>query len=335
LAILVAGVCMPYQNCFAQTGKLDSLLKGSDSTRIMDSIYKGMDQILDSMLMEKSFVTGGVGLSNRSFSIRNQNLNSQEAVTDVLSITPNIGYYHKKGLGLSVTSFLSGINNRYTFYQYAVTPSYDYINKKFTAGISYTRYFAKDTSVLSVSPYDNDFYGFFNLRRKSWRLGIAAGFANGSISDKMSYTDSVLRYNIILQKWKWVKYIATVNSFNKINDFSLSLSVRKDFDWYHVLFKEDNLSLNLNGFLTGGSSQIKTNSQLTATRKKITLARFNRIFDSSNGSGFQAESMAFSLSIYYSIGKFNILPMYYISYFFPDTDKKVNQVFSMMLAFDF
>jgi hypothetical protein len=335
LTIFIAGFTISNQQVFSQTGKLDSLFARADTTAVMDSLMNGFDAFLDSLSQPKSFLSVSVGIGNRTFSIKNNSLNTQESTTDKLSFTPTIGYYHKSGWGLGVTGFLSTLNDKLSFYQYAITPSYDYIGEKISAGISYTRYFGKDTATLNASPYENDLYGYFNFRHHSWRYGIAVGYATGSFSDKLSYKDSVLRYSAILQRLEWFRYNVTVNSVNKIQDFSVSASVRKDFDWEAVFSKNDNLTLSFTTYIVGGSSKIKTNTNINATKRKITLARFRRSYDSADGNNLQFQSAALSASLYYSIGKFNLQPIWFMDYYFPDSDKKFNQVFSFTLGFNF
>ncbi len=319
---------------FAQQTRLDSLFAKSDTTAVIDSLMVGFDAYMDSLSQPKSFASLSVGAGNRSFSIKNNSLNTQETSRQ-LSFTPNLAYYHKSGLGISATGFLANLGNSFHFYQYAVTPSYDYIGSKFSAGISYTRYFGKDTATLNSSPYDNDFYAYFNLRRNTWRFGISAGYATGSFSDKITYSDSVYRYINLLQRYEWVHVNKTIESHNHIKDYSLSASVRKDFEWSHIFTKEDNITMSFTGYLVTGMSKIKTNTNINYATRKLLLAKFNRSYNNVDGNDFQIQSAALSASISYNIGNFNILPIWFMDYYFPDTEKKFNQVFSISLAYSF
>ncbi len=337
LLFFIASFVISNQRIYSQTRKLDSLFAKGDTTAVMDSLMNGFDAFLDSLSQPKSFLSVSVGIGNRTFSIKNNSLNTQESSTNKLSFTPIIGYYHKSGLGLSVTGFLSQLNDKLGFYQYAITPSYDFIGEKNSAGISYTRYFGKDTATLNASPYENDLYGYFNIRHHSWRYGIAVGYATGHFSDKLSYKDSVLRYSTVLQRLAWFRYTVTEQSENKIKDLSLSVSVRKDFDWDEIFTKNDNLTLSFTAYVVGGSSRINTNTNtnIDATKRKITLARFRRSYDSADGNDMQLQSAALSTSLYYTIGKFNLQPIWFMDYYFPDADKKVSQVFSFTVGFNF
>jgi hypothetical protein len=335
LFVIIAALLLTRQKSFAQHGKLDSLFIKGDTTAVMDSLMNGFDAFLDSLSQPKSFLSVSVGIGNRTFSIKNNSLNTQEATTNKLSFTPAIGYYHKSGLGLGITGFLSTLNNKLSFYQYAITPSYDYISEKISAGISYTRYFGKDTATLNASPYENDLYGYFNIHHKTWRYGISAGYATGSFTDKVSYKDSLLRYNVILQRLEWFRYNVTVNSTNKIKDFSLSASVRKDFEWYKVFTKNDNLTFSITSYLVAGSTKINTSNKVNAKARKIDIARLRKSYETIDGNGFQFQSAALSASLFYTFGKFNLQPIWFIDYYFPDSEKKISQVFSLTLGFNF
>lgn len=333
---LIFIVCLSAENrtAFAQQTRLDSLFAKSDTTAVMDSLMEGFDAYMDSLAQPKSFASLSIGVGNRSFSIKNNSLNTQETSRQ-LSFTPTLAYYHKSGLGISATGFLANLGNSFHFYQYAVTPSYDYIGDKFSAGVSYTRYFGKDTATLNASPYDNDFYAYFNLRRNTWRFGVSAGYATGSFHDKITYSDSVYRYITLLQRYEWVRINKTIESHNHIKDYSFSASVRKDVEWDGLLTKQDNLMLSFTGYLVTGMSKIKTNTNINYATRKVLLAKFNRSYNSVDGNDFQVQSAALSVSLFYTIGNFNIQPIWFMDYYFPDTEKKFNQVFSLTFAYSF
>jgi hypothetical protein len=336
LTVLFIGILLIMsQMGFAQRNRLDSLFAKGDTTAVMDSLMMGFDAFLDSLAQPKSFFSASVGMGNRTFSIKNNSLNTQEATTRQLSFSPTLGYYHKSGLGISATGFLANLGNSFHFYQYAITPSYDYISQKLSAGISYTRYLGKDTATLNASPYDNDVYGYLNIHHNNWRYGIAAGFATGNFNDKLSYSDSVYRYINLLQRYGWVHITKTIESTNRIKDFSLSASLRKDFEWYGVLTKKDNITVSITTYLVTGISRIKTSTNINYATKRLTLSKFNRSYSSADGNGFQLQSAALSASIFYTIGKFNLQPIWFMDYYFQDTDKKFSQVFSFAFAYNF
>jgi hypothetical protein len=335
LAALLVATLFFKNDAAAQHGRLDSLFAKGDTTAMMDSLMQGFDAFLDSLSQPKSFFSIGTGIGNRTFSIKNNALNAQEATTSQLSFTPTLGYYHKNGLGLSLTGFLTSLNNQLRFYQYAATPSYDYITRKISAGISYTRYFGKDTATLHSSPYDNDLYAYFNVHRGNWRFGVAPGYATGNFSDKISYADSIQHFNNLLQKYEWLHFRKTVESKNQIRDFSLSASIRRDFEWYGLFSKTDNLSASLTSYLVTGTSRIKTSTHINYAIRTLTLARFKKTYNDAGGNGFQVQSAALSASLFYTIGKLNLQPIWFMDYYFQDTDQHFSQVFSFSVAYNF
>lgn len=333
--LLIAPLLLLQQQTHAQeTTRLDSLFAKGDSTAVMDSLMEEFDAFLDSMSAPKSFASASVGVGNRSFSIKNNSLNTQEA-TKQLSFTPSLAYYHKSGFGISATGFAAKLGNSFHFYQYAGTASYDYIGKKMAAGISYTRYFGKDTSTIDASPYENDVYAYLNIHHKHWRYGIAAGYATGSFNDKLTYSDSVYRFSNLLQKYIWVQVTKTIESFNHIKDFSLSASVRRDFEWDNVVSKNDNLTASVTAYLVTGASKIKTNTNISVFKKRLLLSRFKRSYSSAEGNGFQFQSLALSTSLFYTIGKFNLQPIWFMDYYLQDIDNRFSQVFSLTFAYNF
>ena len=335
LSLFTFVLCSGHYSLKAQQNKLDSIFAKADTTAVMDSLMEGFDAYMDSLSQPSSFFSLSVGMGNRNFSVKNNSLNTQET-TRQLSFTPTAAYYHKSGLGISVTGFAANLGNSFHFYQYAITPSYDYIGDKVSAGISYTRYLGKDTATVSASPYDNDIYGYVYLRHKNWRYGITAGYATGRFYDKVSYSDSVYKYITLLQRYGWVYVTKTIASENHIKDLSLSASVRKDIEWDGLLRKTDNLRLSFTGYLVTGLSKIQTSTNVNyATAKKLSLAKFSRSYSSADGNGFQLQSAVFSVGLFYTIGQFNIQPVYFMDYYFPDTDQKFSQVFSLTVAYTF
>ena len=108
------------QTSFGQQRKLDSLFAKGDTTAVMDSLMMGFDAFLDSLVQPRSFFSAGAGMGNRTFSIKNNALNTQEATTRQLSFTPTLGYYHKRGAGISVTGFAANLNNNFHFYHFII-----------------------------------------------------------------------------------------------------------------------------------------------------------------------------------------------------------------------
>ena len=100
----------------------------------------------------------------------------------------NIGgsYTHSSGLGIAVSSYITQDKNRYSIYQTAFTPSFDYsFSDKWGAGISYTHYFTKDSVSFDLSPLKNEFYGYLSWKDFFLSPTLAVNYAYGT--EKMCY----------------------------------------------------------------------------------------------------------------------------------------------------
>jgi hypothetical protein len=139
----------------------------------------------------------------------------------------------------------------------------------------------------------------------------------------------------LLQRYQWVYVTKTIASKNHISDFSLSASIRRDFKWYGLFGKNDFLNLGFTGYLTAGSSRLHSETNVNYSLKKITLSRLRQTYSSEGKDEFQLQSTALSISLYYNIGKFAVLPGWFIDYFLQETDKRVSQTYSVTIAFSF
>ncbi|MGL6270032.1 MAG: hypothetical protein ACRC2O_19010, partial [Chitinophagaceae bacterium] len=117
----------------------DSPVSQSDSITIDEDMLSDLRFLLDSLKIRKSFFSVDLGVGNRLFSVRNINFNAQQVTSNRISFTPSVTYYHKSGFGLNAVAFLSSFEGKLKFYQYAFSPSYDYLNnQKISFGLSYT-----------------------------------------------------------------------------------------------------------------------------------------------------------------------------------------------------
>ena len=166
-------------------------------------------------------------------------------------------------------------------------------------------------------------------------MALQLAMQPASSGTRLRYADSIQRFNNLLQKYEWIHFRKSIESNNQIKDFSLSASVRRDFQWYGLFTKDDNLIAGLTAYLVAGTSRIKTSTNISYAIKKLTLARFKRSYSDANGNGFQVQSAALSASLFYTIGRFNLQPIWFMDYYFQDTDQKFTQVFSLAIAYNF
>jgi hypothetical protein len=149
---------------------IDSLL--SDEALLAD-----LRGLLDSMGIRKSFFSVDLGVGNRLFSLRNNSFNAQQVAENRVSFTPSLAYYHKSGLGVSATAFMSVFDGKASFYQYAFSPSYDFLNSKQVAfGVSYAYYLTRDDLSFYATPFRHELYGYVRGRKGWLRPGFNAGW---------------------------------------------------------------------------------------------------------------------------------------------------------------
>lgn len=297
----------------------------------LDSMFKQdpFFQMLDSLGKEppRSSVDINVGVGNRLFSLNNKALTAEQANVSKLIFTPSVSYFHKSGLGFSVTGFLGSDAGKLSLFQTGLTPSYDYIGNKVTAGISYTRYLLNKSLTVSPSPFQNDLYAYVNAAKGALQPGLAIGYASGKHKE---YTDTVISRPSPLPPVR----IRDTTTY-KIKDLSLIASVKHDFSWYNLLSNKDGLLVTPQLMLIGGSQTYSAKSTTVAvTRRRETLLRSNRL--STDQTKFTLQSAAFSLDVDYSIGQFYVRPQLYLDYYLPaTTGNRLAATFNCVLGISF
>ena len=121
---------------------------------------------------------------------------------------------------------------------------------------------------------------------------------------------------------------------NKASYFSATISVGHDFSIYKIFSDKDELDIVPSVFLNSGSD-------------KTTITHTNRLYDrlpansrlkktQAENNKFQLQSLAFSLDLTYSIGKFFIQPNIYLDYYLPSTtSKRFSSIYSLTAGFSF
>jgi hypothetical protein len=301
-------------------GQTDSLTK--EEKRLLDSMFNNDEFIKLMMKKKKSYVDVNMGMSNGIFSLKNNALNAGQAQTNKIYYTPSVGYYHKKGPAITLTGFLASDNGDLKMYQYAISPSYTYSNKKFAAGISYTRFIEGSTASFDVSPFKNDIYANA-LYKKTWiQPGIALGYAFGK---QVEYFDTAFW---VLNRVVHIRDTVTT----KLSGFSLTLSATHKWEFWELINKKDAIQFQPTLMLNGGSQ--KTNT----THSNRLLNRFPRLSnyfkrldcDSCTSQNFKLQSLAFLAQLTYYYGKFYVQPQIYLDYYLPTTTyKRLTSLFSV------
>jgi hypothetical protein len=315
-------------NTFSQSDPVPPNKNIIDTTAMLDSMAMDLAMLKDLLGGNESYFNVNMSLGNQLFSKNNYSLNSQQSTENVMSFKPGAGYYHKSGLSVSGLGYLNLSNSKGGFYQYSVTPAYDYNGSgKLAGGISYTHYFtkAKDTIPDFATPYDNEFYGYLFLTKGAIQPGLTLGYATGKFTN-------VFRGRVQGPQGNQVFVIDSQKT--KQADFSISASVQHDFNWYDVLSANDGLSFTPTLMLNAGSSNTTILSHSNKLVSNIVAKRPNNRFRIVN-EGFQFYSLGLSLNLMYEIGKFYVQPEAYFDYYLLESDKKFTSLFSITAGFNF
>lgn len=309
-------------------GKIDSLFAGRDSTKVIDSLMNELDGFLDSLTAPHSFVSASLGVGSGLFSMQEKS-SVYFRTEHKLVFMPSLGYFHKSGLGFSVSSSLLVDGGNLSAYQWVLSPSYDRIRRKYSAGISYSRYFTKDSLDFYTTPIENELYGYFAWKNWWLRPGISVSYGWGSRS---SYERRKLaRLARLLQRRNL--YYLSVSKTETVQDFALTVSLRKDINWYDVLGNDDNLSLTPVILLNAGTQQFGFNTSYRLNQTP--LVKVNALPSNNEISGanqFALQSLSFVLRAGYLKGNLLLQPQVYLDYALWETDQRFNAVYSFMVA---
>lgn len=331
LVLLVLTVAM--QPSFSQAGgKLDSLFSKGDTTAVLDSLLKDFDTYLDSLSGHKSFFTLNMGIGTGFFSFNDKNsvlLNTQKKII----FSPAVGYFHRSGFGISATA-LGLFNKGLNFYQYAFSPSYDCIKKSFSTGIAYTRYFTKDSLDFYSTPIQNELFAYFSY--KKWWLRPTVSFTYGWGSSEQYEKRKLERLARLLSQMD--RYYVVVKNSQSVRDFASAISLRKDFDWYNVLGKSDNITLTPIVMLTAGTQTYGFNTSYSYNFSPVRANSLPSNKDISDNTQFALQSACLAFRGSYLKGRFLLQSQVLFDYFLQDvqdSDSKLNTVFSITAGISF
>lgn len=328
LVLLLFVLFLVKRPAIAQDGSLDSLFASGDTTAVLDSLMKEFDNFLDSMTIRKSFFMVSATAGNGVFSFESKGSALNVTTRNKLILSPSAGYYHKSGLGLSATAFMLSDSGRMNVYQYALSPSFDWIKRAFSTGIAYTRYFHKDSLNFYVTPIQNELFAYFSYKKWWLRPTVSIGYGWGSKTElekrQMTRLAALLHFRR--------RPTLTTRNVESVQDFSLTISLRKDIDWYDVLLKDDNLTLTPVILLNSGTQNFGFNTSYTYS---FTAIRANSLPGNrhiSENTEFRPQSATGALRLSYLKGKFLLQPQVLFDYYLPDATDKFNTVFSMTAA---
>lgn len=326
-------ISFSYLQASSQEGRLDSLFSSRDTTAVLDSLMKDFDKFLDSLAAPKSFFSASIGIGTGFFSFENKNsvfLSTRKK----LIFSPSAGYYHRSGLGISATAFLIHDDGALNLYQVAFSPSYDLIRRKFSTGISYTRYFSKDSLNFYATPIQNELFAYFTWKKLWVRPSVNFAFGWGSKTD---YERRRLRrYELLLSNPN--RYFVDIKNEETVRDFSMTVSLRKDFDWFDVFGENDNVSFTPLIMLNSGTQNFGFNTSYSYRFNTIRANSLPSNQSITDKTGFALQSASLALRGSYLKGRFLIQPQVLFDYYLlelPDEAPALNTVFAITTAWSF
>lgn len=302
-----------------------------DTTLNYDELFQDFDAFMDSILTPRSYLLASVSMSKGYYNFERKNDGTLETQKK-LTYAPTLGYYHKGGLGLTATGNIVDDGVNMNFYQGAITPSFDYLaRKEFATGISYTKFFTRDSLPFYTTPLQNELYAYFTYRKSFIRPTVAVSYGWGSRTD---YEEREALIQALELRRRGFTY---VNTEERISDFSVITSIRHDFYWLDVLAYKDHIRFTPQIAFTSGTQKFGFNQSSSTFGTLINTPRSNVLYSTENvylddEIKFQPLSLTMFLRAEYSFGKFFIQPQFMMDYYFPAKTGNFNAIFSINLG---
>lgn len=282
---------------------------------LLDSMIK--NDPLWSLFKEKPQSYGEVrmGAGNGVFSLRNQSLNSIQTETKTMYGKLAAGYYHKSGVSVQA-GMLTALQGNWTVLRYSLSPSYQFSNKLWSAGMAYTYFIPTGQSVYDISPFQHDVYA--NGSYKKWKIqpGLALGYSAGRIRE---YFDTSFIIDLPNLPPRNVHITDTITT--KLQSFSATASATYKWSKSRWIGKKDDWLFLFSLMLTGSDLNMDiTHSNSLQKRRPIVQKALKRLYgDGTRYDHFQLQSLAFSTQISWGLGHFSIEPNIYLDYYLPST----------------
>jgi hypothetical protein len=327
---ILSAVILSSGTALAQKSKIDALFASGDTTAVMDSLMRDFDTYLDSLVKPKSFFTVSAGVGTGFFSFKDNTALSYEIKNRAI-FSPEISYFHKSGLGITVTSYMINEGGKFNSYQYAISPTYHFIKRKqFSTGISFTRFYTKENLSFYTTPIQNEVYALFNLKKWWLEPGIAVSYGWGS---KTEFERKEIE--VYLQRLKSSrKKIILIQRDESVRDFSTLFSLRHSFIFNDVLLRNDQLTIRPVMLLSAGTQNFGFNTSFTSA----SMNNNNILPPSTNITdvrGLDFQSSTFVLQVDYSLGRYYIIPQVMLDYYLHQADKRLNSVVSLTAGVNF
>lgn len=313
----------------AATSAMDDLF--SDTTVNYDELLDELDLFLDSLLSPRSYFTFSAAGSRGFFNYKN-NTGTRVVTRTKFVLSPNVGYYHKSGPGITLAGNIiqNERNQNFNLYQFSVSPSFDFIKQKnWIGGFSYIRYFTKDSVPFYTTPLQNEVNGYFTWRKGWLQPGITASYGWGSRTEY----DKRRRYVDLLRFRRFGSLFTSTTTEESIADFSTTVSVRHSFYKMDVGGEKNYFKFTPQLAFTAGTQKFGFNQTSGTYAVNIRNGAYT-LYNSGNVNlddnlKFQPLSLNLSLRPELVISKFFIQPQVVLDYYFPADTDNFNTVFSI------
>jgi hypothetical protein len=327
VTFVVQGFAALTQQNLPDTSIAAAKMNSADTTIDYESLFQDFDSFMDSILSPHSYFLASISVGKGYFNFEKKGTGALET-TKKLSYSPTIGYYDKGGLGITAVGYIVNDNSNMNFYQYSIAPSFDYLqNKDIATGISFTKYFTRDSLSFYTSPLENELYTYFTYRKIWVKPTVSLSYGWGSRSDYRKRMELIQSLRLRPRGYTYV------NTTESVSDLSLMVSVRHDFYWLDVFTYNDHIRFTPQLSFTSGTQKFGFNqsSETYATTvhngSNVLFSTQNVFLD--NRLDFQPLSLTMYLRGEYSIGKFFFQPQLLLDYYFPSTKDNFNVLFSV------
>jgi hypothetical protein len=323
-------------SAYSQNSAGDSILTPTTDLSVLDTLlnydelFQDFDAFMDSILSPHSYFLASLSMSKGYYNFERKNSMTIESEKK-LTWSPTLGYYHKGGLGITGTGYIVDDGTNMNFYQGAISPSYDYLkNKKFAAGLSYTKFFTRDSLPFYTTPLQNELYAYFTYRKWWVRPMIAMSYGWGSRNDYIE------RESLIEDLRLRRRGFTYINTEETVSDLSIMASVRHDFYWLDVFTFKVHIRFTPQVSFTSGTQKFGFN-QSSSTYATLVRNNSNVLYSTENvylddQIKFQPLSLTMYLRGEYSIGKFFVQPQFTVDYYFPASSNNLNAIFSLNIG---
>ena len=324
---------------FAQQPPKKNAITDIDTSINYDEFFSALDNFFDSLYSPHSFAVISTSITDNYYNFKNPNNKIQ--TLEKLTFTPSLAYYHKNGLGIGATASVINENQQWNPYQYAVSGSYDYIKKRiWVTGITYTRFFTRDSLSFYTSPLQNQVTGYFTYRKWWVKPLVTLNYGWGNRTTVSETKEFIKRLK--LKKGRPLRDLTgttTTTTHESVNDFTLVTSVKHDFYWLNVVSKKDFVRLTPQLTLTSGTQKFgfneTSNMALSSNATGINILTDSKSMYLDNSANFRPLALTAFVKTEFSIGKFFVQPQVMVDYYIPALSDNVSTTYAVNTGFIF